>query len=400
MPNETIESKRMEFVYVSGSGTEKSVILNVKPEVYSQEETTLSNVVQTKGGAFIETFGAGIMNINIKGSTGYGKGAGYQNFKDLQDLFRSYLKDTTRGTQLQFHNLTDGDAYVVHTDPSGFRYLRSKNNPLLYYYDIKLIALRRVGDPDPEDRDDSTIADTLGSAIPGSPVNPTNLFQETEPFFIAEFDSEKKGDHPLLYMKKWYEDCETTADGKIVGFSDKSEPEYDLKYTAKVFKKTAENLKVATAEKASEAEFKKTNRTIIYYLNKFIEDKVDKDILIPFKAVFADMVTVYVALLHRYGEGKSKIFPDDIVGKAGEIDSLTAYFTKAEVQRWVDNLDWLIVKLQKMDDIDYKLPHKLRWLSRIGQKVIKDMKQEEEEKKKKEKEEAEKAKKEGDGDGK
>src|SRR5690606_20525963 len=99
------------------------------------------------------------------------------------------------------------------------------------------------------------------------------------------------------------------------------------------------------------------------------EDKVDKDILIPFKAVFADMVTVYVALLHRYGEGKSKIFPDDIVGKAGEIDSLTAYFTKAEVQRWVDNLDWLIVKLQKMDDIDYKLPHKLRWLSRIGQKV-------------------------------
>src|SRR5690606_30834674 len=154
-PNETIESKRMEFVYVSGSGTEKSVILSVNPEDYSQEETTLSNVVQTKCGAFIETFGAGIMNINIKGSTGFGKGAGYQHFKDLQDLFRSYLKDTTRGTQLQFHNLTDGDAYVVHTDPSGFRYLRSKNNPLLYYYDIKLIALRRVGDPDPEDRDDS-----------------------------------------------------------------------------------------------------------------------------------------------------------------------------------------------------------------------------------------------------
>lgn len=154
--------KRMEFKF---KGTSYKFTLN--PETYSQQEDGRVTVTQTKGGAFVEAFGAAIVEIQMSGTTGYKNGTGnaengYQRFKALRDIIKSTYDNIKDGSEikdyLEFYNYTDNEYY--YTYPDKFKLLRNKQNPLLYKYDIHLYCIRRIGEPAP-----NTTVVTIGNPI-------------------------------------------------------------------------------------------------------------------------------------------------------------------------------------------------------------------------------------------
>ena len=68
MNTSTKTLKRMEFEF---KGQSYRFVLN--PETYEQSEPGKVTITQTKGGAFVEAFGAGIIEITISGTTGFKK---------------------------------------------------------------------------------------------------------------------------------------------------------------------------------------------------------------------------------------------------------------------------------------------------------------------------------------
>lgn len=171
--------KRMEFEFMG-----RSFVFNLNPEEYLQSEPNRISVIQTKGGAWADDFGAGIPKITFKGTTGFksktlttnqhnfltsliaGGGGneiwakdeferemvGFYKFKELRDLIREYMDKLTPGDivttdkELIFHNYTDGEHWIVI--PEAFELLRSISRPLLYSYNISLICQRPANEPD------------------------------------------------------------------------------------------------------------------------------------------------------------------------------------------------------------------------------------------------------------
>ena len=140
--------KRIEFEF---KGKTFKFLLN--PETYEQTEPSRINITHTKLGAYIESFGAGIVEISLSGVTGFKNGtnsaeSGYNQFKNLRDLIKSVYDNVTDGKEitdfLNFYNFTDNEYYV--TFPSKFQLSRSKSQPLLYKYSIHLYCLRRIGE--------------------------------------------------------------------------------------------------------------------------------------------------------------------------------------------------------------------------------------------------------------
>ncbi len=136
-----------------------SYTFTINPEEFSQEEPSRSSVIKTLGGAYVEEWGRDLININIKGTTGYGKRYyangketdGYQTFKDLRDkIYRYFLEPQGRMKQTQtskyqllFFNWEDDEYYEVY--PERFILMRSKNKPLLYSYDFSFICIKQIG---------------------------------------------------------------------------------------------------------------------------------------------------------------------------------------------------------------------------------------------------------------
>lgn len=139
--------KRFEFVFKG-----KSYHFTLNPEEYTQTEPNRVTVTQTLGGGFIDSFGAGLLDISFKGTTGFknrtGKpDNGFEKFKELSGLLREVFDSATQGAQvaelLKFYNYTDEEYW--ETWPERFVLLRSKSRPLMYGYDIRLIGLKKIG---------------------------------------------------------------------------------------------------------------------------------------------------------------------------------------------------------------------------------------------------------------
>lgn len=112
--------KRMEFEY--GDKTYKFAL---NPEIYTQSEPSRTTVVQTKGGGYIDAWGAGFVTIEIKGTTGFKNGTGnptngFDKFVELRDLIRQVYKDVKPGSKVEnlikFYNYTDEDHWYVYPD--------------------------------------------------------------------------------------------------------------------------------------------------------------------------------------------------------------------------------------------------------------------------------------------
>ena len=156
--------KRIQFKF--GSKTYK---FTLNPDTYVQTENGKVTVTKTKGGAFVEMFGADIPEIEISGTTGFKNGTGdpdngYRKFKELRDLIKSVYDNITDGSSvsdsnlLWFYNYTDNEYYK--TIPDKFELSRSKSQPHLYKYTIHLYCIRRIGEQEP-----STTVQTIGNPI-------------------------------------------------------------------------------------------------------------------------------------------------------------------------------------------------------------------------------------------
>lgn len=144
--------KRMEIVYKN-----TSIKFAVNPEDYTQREPNKANITQTKGGAWIDAWGAGIAELSIKGITGVTGGdkksvdVGYQRWKTLRDLFTELYEDVTDGEEvtelIKFYNFTDNEYFYCYPTQSGIELHRSKSRPHMYQYTINLWCIRRMGTP-------------------------------------------------------------------------------------------------------------------------------------------------------------------------------------------------------------------------------------------------------------
>ena len=146
--------KRMELVY---AGT--SVKFAVNPEDYTQKEANLASITMTKGGAWIDAWGAGVIEITIKGITGVRGSStdidvGYQRWRELRNLFREVYAAVTDGETIdeliKFYNFTDNEYWYCYPSQGGIELYRSKSRPHMYQYTVNLWAVRKIGDPAPE----------------------------------------------------------------------------------------------------------------------------------------------------------------------------------------------------------------------------------------------------------
>jgi hypothetical protein len=152
------------------------------PDEYTDIQPVRYSITQTPGGYWLEDFGPGVREINIKGVTGFRKMANsdgviqdgktimeslnniintaylnrrrdlYNNKKDFRKVTMSF---TVHGEDAKFYDL------IVH--PINFSISRSKSNPLLYYYDIRLIVIGINSPKSPTAKDMLNSDDGLGS---------------------------------------------------------------------------------------------------------------------------------------------------------------------------------------------------------------------------------------------
>lgn len=165
--NKNTSSKGIKRIKFKFKNRVYSFALN--PESYSQQENGKVSITKTKGGAFVETFGADIPEIEFSGTTGFKNGTnnpenGYLKFKELRDLIKSVYDNITDGSTINdsdllwFYNYTDNEYYK--TIPDKFDLNRSKSQPNLYKYSVHLYCVRRIGESAP-----STQVQTIGNPI-------------------------------------------------------------------------------------------------------------------------------------------------------------------------------------------------------------------------------------------
>lgn len=145
--------KRMEISY-----GDTSIKFAVNPEDYTQKEPNKATITQTKGGAWIDAWGAGIVELTIKGITGVkGSGGsnidtGYQRWKELRNLFRKVYEAITDGEEvtelIKFYNFTDNEYFYCYPTQAGIELYRSKSRPHIYQYTINLWGIHRIGEPE------------------------------------------------------------------------------------------------------------------------------------------------------------------------------------------------------------------------------------------------------------
>lgn len=137
--------KRMAFRFDG-----KIIQLKLNPEEYTQAEPGRGSITQTKGGAWLDDFGAGLGTITMRGTTGFKSAAGdklvgFSRLKEIRDMVRNYYAKGNPGDLVDkfitFHNFTDGEHWDVYI--KSFTLMRSVNRPLVYLYDIQMVILKK-----------------------------------------------------------------------------------------------------------------------------------------------------------------------------------------------------------------------------------------------------------------
>ena len=160
--------KRMKIEY-----KDKSIQFAINPEDYTQNEPNKVTITQTKGGAWIDAWGGGIVELTIKGTTGV-KGTsnnidtGYQRWKELRNLIRSVYEEITDGEEvkdlIKFYNFTDNEFWYCYPNQNGIELYRSKSRPNVYQYTINLWGVRRIGQPESSSGVIGNVTNTSGSS--------------------------------------------------------------------------------------------------------------------------------------------------------------------------------------------------------------------------------------------
>lgn len=154
----------------------------VNPENFSYEKPQRSTLLKTKSSMIVEDFGKDVETITFSGTTGYRYIAkadgtytnGKQRLQELDDKIERYAKSSggsgNTPIEMRFYNISDGYAKLVTLAPQGFKITRSKDEPLLYRYEITLYV---QGDAW-QTTDNAKIPPELGNVNPSHQGNYTN----------------------------------------------------------------------------------------------------------------------------------------------------------------------------------------------------------------------------------
>lgn len=129
--------------------------LFVNPESFTQVDPGRVTITQTKGGAFVDHFGPGLILITIAGVTGYrnrqignSKISGQEHFLELRAMIRRWWEEAQQTlysgkVHLKFYNLADAESFEVAT--AAVNLSRSVGRPLLYQYNIQMTCIKQYG---------------------------------------------------------------------------------------------------------------------------------------------------------------------------------------------------------------------------------------------------------------
>lgn len=124
----------------------------VRPETWTLQRPSRGTITHTAGSAFLDDFGSSVPVLTLAGNTGWQEPtalAGLVSLQLLEAMFQEYLlrrKRTAEAGQdpdtvhLFYFDALNLQAFLVY--PHEFQANRQKNNPLLYFYNIRFSALR------------------------------------------------------------------------------------------------------------------------------------------------------------------------------------------------------------------------------------------------------------------
>lgn len=209
--------KRMMFKLSTG----EEFLFALNPREYTAITPARVNIVQTKGGVFADNFGVGVTAINIKGiaknnfvrdKDGNVRNTALDTFKELRDkvvlnYFDGQIPGLPPTKTMEFYNFTDEDYYEVI--PMQFSLTRSATKALFYNYEINLVVVRKLSDPEAkksdivenylqlseENKNLYPLSPTPSSPIVDAIINPDEASPSTTPLpFIFTY-----GDEVLLF---------------------------------------------------------------------------------------------------------------------------------------------------------------------------------------------------------
>lgn len=334
--------KRIEFVI---AGTSYQFAIN--PEEYTQDEPSRSTVTQTKGGAWVDDFGGGLPMIQIRGSTGFNHGLGVEKFKELRDLIRKYYQSADAEMEFIFHNWTDDESWVVHTDPQGFRLLRNKSNPLMYMYDIRLICLRQAKLPKPTN-DPGGVRQTLGSAIPGAPGWYSSWKDAIKNYMETQLNVLPK--LPPLPSIKAVKPLKVAGNGTVL-----DAPSYtpqsvtDFSFTPQL-SPLAVDAFTRYKNMPNAVIIPATDGTLPAQLQQLEEARIPTNLVNAFRIVLLESLAIWEQV-------------------QADPTQLPKRLSESDIDRVVQNANWLAEQFFQRSDVDYSVTNNLRWLARALQYI-------------------------------
>lgn len=154
-------SLAMMFSGLAGSGTPYEFYFDPRPEELTYTHPTRASVIQTLGGAWVDDFGEGIVDISLSGHTGWraneqpltggqAQKDGVQKAIELRTaFFETFHKqrmdaaknglDPDIAVQMFFIDVLNAALWKVY--PVSMQLRRHKSRPLLYQYQLRLLGL-------------------------------------------------------------------------------------------------------------------------------------------------------------------------------------------------------------------------------------------------------------------
>lgn len=150
-PNQKAQTRPISFLFHNTATGAPPVKLDlvIRPEELARPEPSRAQVNQTLGGAWLDSWGAGVPTVNISGTTGWGQGNrknGLEEFKRLHDLIftrwhqerEAAIRNGYDPDKVKLIFCDDLDEFTWVAAPMNFNLRRSRSRPLLSQYQVGL----------------------------------------------------------------------------------------------------------------------------------------------------------------------------------------------------------------------------------------------------------------------
>ncbi|BCK59790.1 structural protein [Staphylococcus phage vB_SauH_DELF3] len=152
-------TRRAALRFPISSGDYDMYRFKVKPESFEIDAPQRTSITRSKSDIIVEDYGKDIEPITFSGTTGFrvvksvdGTKTRKQKLEVLQHRQEAYAKQggdgCVAGAYIELYHFTDHKYYKVHLTPQGLKISRSKDESLLYRYEITLVVIGNLAEVD------------------------------------------------------------------------------------------------------------------------------------------------------------------------------------------------------------------------------------------------------------